>query len=163
MTEYVTKRVILKNRAGEYLLPYIGKLRNYDYTLFCFNSGDIDDNGLAECFSIENNVLTLKAGSVYTTADGVTYEVEEDIVKDLSTLSESGQYFVFINASTEQLEVYQCDLFADIVEPSGAKTNDVWLDVSVSPYACKQKQANGTWLVRNQIVPLPCNPLTITI
>ena len=72
--------------------------------VFCFNSGRVDENGESALCSLENNVVTLHAPAVCTTANGKTYKIEEDKTLNISGLiAEDGSLNVFYNAESGEL------------------------------------------------------------
>lgn len=136
------------------------------YTPWCFNSGTVDQFGFATCFEIEqNSILKLKADSVFTSANGLTQSVNQDLQFNLTQFSEAGDYNAFIDTSnnTQQIRVYQNTIYISAEQPNIAVQGDIWLDISVVPFNCKTLNASSEWILSNNLVPIPCNPLSISI
>ena len=105
---------------------------------FCFNSGAVDSDGNSALMTVENDILTLNAPAVGTTADGETFTVSENITLDISNLAD-GSYNCFYNPETNGLEIYNNEIFEQKAEPENWSINDIWVNTSIMPNVSYKK------------------------
>lgn len=99
---------------------------------FCFNSGPVDNDGNSALMTCENDILTLNAPAVGTTASGERFTIAEDITLDISEI-EDEKFKCYYNPETGGLEVYDNEIFEQKVEPADWSVNDIWVDISIMP------------------------------
>lgn len=109
-----------------------------NFPVFCFNSGPVDENGGSALITLLENILTLNAPAICTTANGETYTISDNISLDISELSD-GNYNLFYNTETEGLEIYNNKIYIQKFEPDEMQVNDIWVDTSVLPYKAYKK------------------------
>ena len=122
-------------------LPFLQSL-----PMFCFNSGPVDNDGNSALMTIENDILTLNAPAVGTTADGETFTVSENVTLDISTLAED-KYNCFYNPETGGLEIYNNEIFEQKAEPANWNINDIWVDTSIMPNVSYKKVSDSEKVV----------------
>lgn len=103
------------------------------YPNFCVNSGSVDEYGEPNFIIQEEDTITAKAPFVYTTSNGTTHEVRNDL--SLSTLGYSnGRYNLFVNKANDfELLLIDNEIHYSKVPPADIESNDIWVDISVYP------------------------------
>lgn len=112
------------------------------FPTFCFNSGAVDSDGNSALMTVENDILTLNAPAVGTSADGETFAVSENVTLDISDLSD-GNYKCFYNPETGGLELYANQIFEQKAEPADWNVNDIWVDTSIMPNVSYKKVSDS--------------------
>ena len=124
----------VNGQTGDVIIASGGGASN-SYPTFCVNSGSVDNTGEAN-FLVQNwYFLTAKAPFVYTTAAGVTHEVNNDVTLDLSNYS-YGNYNAFIERNSQgiySLALYNNTVSIQKTAPTEPTENDVWVNTSVYP------------------------------
>ena len=122
------------------------------YPFFCVNSGSVNNEGEPDFLIQSSNSLKALAPFVYTTAAGVTYEVSNDVILDLSNYS-YGSYKVFIERDYQgifSLALYQNNVFIQKTPPEDAQENDIWVNTAVYPES-SYKYTRSKWVFDDSV------------
>ena len=118
---------------------------------FCVNSAN--NNFL----SLQGNIITVYAPFTYTTAEGNTFTVNNNLTLNAAPLTpSSGQsvkYNLFVkeNLGTFSLSAFANSIYTQMNEPSNPNPNDIWLE-TLEPFASYIRN-NNVWQKTN-LVPI---------
>ncbi len=111
------------------------------YKVFCINSGILGADGLPAFLKLEENTLKTVGSFDLTTAQGVTYTINDELTKDVSGLDE-GEYNIFINPETKEISLKNNKIHIDNKFPSDAKIGDYLLNIAKPPFDLEEKTAS---------------------
>lgn len=119
---------------------------------FCVNSCPADN-----FLSFQGNIITVSAPFTYTTADGNTFTVNNNLTLNAASLTpaagQSVKYNLFVkeNSGTFSLSAFANSIYTQMSEPSNPNPNDIWLE-TLEPFASYIRN-NNVWQKSN-LVPI---------
>jgi len=118
---------------------------------FCVNSAN--NNFL----SLQGNIITANAPFTYTTAEGNTFTVNNNLTLNAAPLTPSAgqsvKYNLFVkeNSGTFSLSAFANSIYTQMSEPSNPNPNDIWLE-TLEPFASYIRN-NNVW-TKSNLVPI---------